>query len=251
MTIQKISVKHLLCTLILALCFLPAIALSTPANSEASAILPVQPTSSAGSMGTSVYLANNFKCTDIPCNIVYSSLSNLSNALNKNVDHKKLIKLIRTQILINFDFMMIVKYSLGEYNNTIPEQQKQEIAKLFKEMLINTYTLQLYKFNHTQIKIVSSNIDDINPNQANVICHVKLKNQTRPIVVEYLLTKTKAGWKIYDVTVDDISVLSSFKMVFDNVISSEGVDGLIMLLKSDEISGQINEVINNQNIAGK
>lgn len=198
---------------------------------------------------TSVSLATSVKCSDEPCLIVQSSLQSLSQALNKGLEYKKLIKLIRSQILVNFDFMMIVKYSLGEYSNSIPEAQKQEIAKLFKEMLINAYTMQLYKFNHTKIKIVSSSIDETNHNQASIICSVKVNNQTRPISVEYLLNKSKSGWKIYDVTVDDVSVLSSFRMVFENVISSEGVNGLITLLKSDELSEQINDAINNQDIS--
>ncbi len=199
---------------------------------------------------TSVSLAASVKCTDEPCLIVQSSLQSLSQALNKGLEYKKLIKLIRSQILVNFDFMMIVKYSLGEYSSSIPEAQKQEIAKLFKEMLINAYTMQLYKFNHAKIKIVSSTIDETNPNQASIICNVKINNQTRPVSVEYLLNKSKSGWKIYDVTVDDVSVLSSFRIVFENVISSEGVDGLITLLKSDELSEQINEAINNQDTSG-
>lgn len=191
------------------------------------------------------------KCDDTPCTIVYSSLSTISNALNRNIEHKKLIKLLRTQILINFDIMSIVKYSLGEYNNSLTESQRQEIAHLFKEMLIRTYTTQLYRFNTAQIKIMSSTIDDLNPSQASILCTARIKDQPQPVMVEYLLNKTKAGWKIYDVIIDDISILSTFKMVFDNIISSEGIDGLISLLKSDEISGQINEVVNNQNSAGE
>jgi phospholipid transport system substrate-binding protein len=92
---------------------------------------------------------------------------------------------------------------------------------------------------------VHSNIDDDNPNIASVICSVKFNNQTSAVTVEYLLNKSKNGWKIYDVTIDDISVLSSFRIVFENVISSEGVEGLIMLLHSNELAEQIDQTINN------
>jgi phospholipid transport system substrate-binding protein len=52
----------------------------------------------------------------------------------------------------------------------------------------------------------------------------------KPVPIDYQMRKTDGGWKIYDITVEGISLVLTYRSEFDQVVKQEGIDGLIKRL---------------------
>ena len=81
----------------------------------------------------------------------------------------------------------------------------------------------------------------VKPADDDVTVKTFVKDSSRkPIAVDYRLAKAASGWKVYDVVVENLSLVTNYRSTFTNEISKTGIDGLIKAL----------EAKNRQNAAG-
>jgi phospholipid transport system substrate-binding protein len=114
------------------------------------------------------------------------------------------------------------------WRSATPEQQK-ELASEFKTLLVRTYSTALvnYKGQRIDYKPLRAKPED---DEVTVKSEVKPSGSTQPVAIDYELEKTANGWKIYDVKVDGISLVTTYRETFATEVRERGIEGLIKSL---------------------
>ncbi len=169
------------------------------------------------------------------CYLVYNTSTHVLSAINQDIPQSQVQSLIQTAIIPQFDFNLITRYALGNnWKLANPEQQTQ-LVDLFKQLLIYTYSSALSKFKNSSIVIIKSTEDT---KKASVITEVKFtnnntQNSNQPIYVEYNLAKiNNDSWKVYDVKIENVSLITTYRNQFNEVVQRSKIDGLIKQLQT-------------------
>ena len=144
-------------------------------------------------------------------------------------DISKLIDWAEKSILKDFDFNRMTRLAVGkDWRQATPEQQKQLVYE-FRKLLIRTFAnafIGIKKDQTIEYKPFKLNPDD----QSVVVKTLILKPGAKPIDVNFSLEKMADSWKVYDVTMAGISLISNYRDAFAQEIHTNGVDGLIKML---------------------
>ena len=176
-------------------------------------------------------------CTDgTPCEVIKSSAQTLSDAVNQNISEKKAVSMIQNSIVPQIDFTIMTRLAMGaQWKQATPDQQTQ-IVGLFKQMLVYSYTNALSKLKGAQVSISSSTISGEKQNKAIVNSSLKMPNNgdsnNQPINIEYDLAKIGSAWKIYDVKIEKVSIVTTYRTQFNDEVQKDGVNGLIAQLQT-------------------
>jgi phospholipid transport system substrate-binding protein len=144
-------------------------------------------------------------------------------------DTKKAADLIEAKIVPHFNFTRMARIAMARnWRSATPEQQ-QQIASEFKTLLVRTYSTALTNYRGQEIdyKPLRAKPDDT---EVTVKSDVKPVGSTQPVSIDYDLEKTETGWKIYDVKVDGVSLVTTYRDTFATEIRDHGIDGLIKSL---------------------
>ena len=140
-------------------------------------------------------------------------------------DRKKALALAEQKILPHVDFREAAKIATGKaWQNATPEQQER-IVNEFRAMLVRIYSNAIGVYRGQTMNVLPVRM-------APGATEVTVKNQYMsagkpPVPVEYAMKKTPAGWMIYDITVEGISLVLTYRAEFENITKTAGVDGLI------------------------
>lgn len=144
-------------------------------------------------------------------------------------DISKLIDWAEKSILKDFDFNRMTRLAVGkDWRQATPEQQKQLVYE-FRKLLIRTFAnafIGIKKEQTIEYKPFKLNPDD----QSVVVKTLILKPGAKPIDVNFSLEKMADSWKVYDVTMAGISLITNYRDAFAQEIHTNGVDGLIKML---------------------
>lgn len=153
---------------------------------------------------------------------------NQDTSLQKG-DISKLIDWAEKSILKDFDFNRMTRLAVGkDWRQATPEQQKQLVYE-FRKLLIRTFAnafIGIKKEQTIEYKPFKLNPDD----QSVVVKTLILKPGAKPIDVNFSLEKMSDSWKVYDVTMAGISLITNYRDAFAQEIHTNGVDGLIKML---------------------
>ncbi len=144
-------------------------------------------------------------------------------------DSKKAADLIETKIVPHFNFMRMTRIAMGRnWRLASPEQQK-DLASEFKTLLVRTYSTALANYRDQQIdyKPLRSKPEDT---EVTVRSDVKQSGSSQPVSIDYEMEKTPNGWKVYDVKVGGVSLVTTYRDTFASEVRERGVDGLIKSL---------------------
>ena len=146
-------------------------------------------------------------------------------------DSKKAADVIETKIVPHFDFIRMTRIAMGRnWRVASPEQQK-ELAGEFKTLLVRTYSTALANYRDQQIdyKPLRSKPEDT---EVTVRSDVKQSGSSQPVSIDYEMEKTPNGWKVYDVKVGGVSLVTTYRDTFAGEVRERGVDGLIKSLST-------------------
>ena len=144
-------------------------------------------------------------------------------------DAAKAADLIEAKIVPHFNFTRMARIAMARnWRTATPEQQKQ-IAAEFKTLLVRTYSTALvnYKGQAINYKPLRAKPED---DEVTVKSEVKPSGSTQPVEIDYEMEKTPAGWKIYDVKVGGVSLVTTYRDTFASEVRERGIDGLIKSL---------------------
>jgi phospholipid transport system substrate-binding protein len=150
-------------------------------------------------------------------------------------DNKKIVALTEEKIVPHFDFERMSRIVLGRNWAKASKEQQTQFTTEFRNLLVRTYSSALAKYRNQTIeyKPLHAAAGDTD---------VTVKTQIvqpggQPVPVDYALIKRDDGWKVYDVVIEGVSLVTNYRGQFANEIKQGGMDGLIQKLADKNKSG--------------
>ena len=143
-------------------------------------------------------------------------------------DKEKALKLAEEKILPHVDFQEATRLAVGRsWAKATPEQRKRLVQE-FRSMLVRTYSNALGTYEGQTVKVLPLRMK---PQDTDVtVRNEYIRQGGKPVLLEYAMHKTPQGWKIYDIVVEGVSLVLTYRSEFDAVVRQDGVDGLIQRL---------------------
>jgi len=143
-------------------------------------------------------------------------------------DREKTIALVQEKVLPHFNFTRMTALAMGiNWRKTSPEQQKLLVEE-FRTLLVRTYSTALTNYRDQKIEYKPLRAQ---PSDTDVTVRSQVRQAgAEPISIDYSLEKTDAGWKVYDVAVSGVSLVTTYRETFAQEVRKAGVDGLIKTL---------------------
>ncbi|MDR0378648.1 MAG: ABC transporter substrate-binding protein [Candidatus Accumulibacter sp.] len=140
----------------------------------------------------------------------------------------KAIALVEAKVLPHFDFQRMTALAMGRDWNKADPEQKKRLTDEFQTLLVRTYSNALtgYKDQTVRYKPANQPAGDGD----TVVKTEILQSGGRPIQLDYSVEKTPDGWKVYDVIVAGVSLVTNYRDAFTQQVRANGVDGLIKML---------------------
>jgi phospholipid transport system substrate-binding protein len=186
--------------------------------------------------------SSNASSNESPSDIVQAAAQGMLKDLDANraeykKDPSKISQLVDKYLLPHFDTDYAARLVLGRYWRTATPDQRKRFVDAFYHSLLNNYGSALTDFTADKLKIFPTKTDP-GADRATVRTEVKRDNGDR-ISVNYSMHKTPEGWKAYDVAIDGISYVNSYREDFGPQIEKQGLDAIIARLEKGEKPGAI------------
>jgi len=171
---------------------------------------------------------------DEPMNVVQTTVNQALNVLrNRSIPLNQRQDQLRQIVNSTFDFKEMARSALGYHWRQITPAQQQEFTDAFVAFIQDSYLGKINEYTDQQVQFVTTKSLGQGYAQVNTDI-VKPGGNSDPIKVNYLLEQEGSTWKIYDVTVDAISIIANYRNQFNRVMNNQGYDTLIKDLKSKQ-----------------
>jgi len=173
-----------------------------------------------------------------PDELLKTATQQMIKALN---DHRGDIKkdprvvnqLVEEILLPHIDIIATSKWVLSRHWRTASKQQKKDFIRQFRSLLLRFYSTALATYLNNGDSVISEDMFKFQPLRAasdakrvtvNSIVHPA---SGKDVPIKYSLHLTRKGWKVYDVSVEGVSMVSTYRTSFDSEIKRKGLDGVI------------------------
>jgi phospholipid transport system substrate-binding protein len=144
-------------------------------------------------------------------------------------DQQRIREVVETKLLPNFDFERITALAMGRnWRQATPEQQKQLVDQ-FRQLLVRTYSGALTQYRNQTMDYKPMRGDPA-ATEVTVRTEVVRQGGQAPVPIDYSMAKGPSGWKVYDVIVGGVSLVTNYRDEFNEQIKNGGVDNLIKTL---------------------
>jgi phospholipid transport system substrate-binding protein len=146
-------------------------------------------------------------------------------------DKRERLALAEEKILPHVDFAEATRLAASAaWGRASPVQQVQMVSA-FRAMLVRTYSNTIDAYRNQPMRVLP----------AKTVLHAKeavvhseyVRPGEAPVGVEYAMRKSAGEWKIYDIAVEGVSLVLTYRPLFDHVTRTEGVDGLVRRLRQN------------------
>lgn len=140
---------------------------------------------------------------------------------------------LRETLMPRFDWNEMAKQTLGKHWDAASARQSEFIAA-FTEFLGNSYAGKIGSYKDEKIIYLNEAVDH---DQAQVKTKI-VSSRGEPTAITYQLHRIDDEWKIYDVVVEDISLVVNFRSQFSRILAKGGFDDLLRQLKEKELNSK-------------
>ncbi len=166
-----------------------------------------------------------------PDALVKSTVNDVLTVLKQNKDKRTLLDLAEQKVLPNFDFAEMTRLAVGRAWRDASDAQKKALENAFRTLLVNTYTAALTQAAKSDQTVEVKPVR-VQPDQKDVVVKTLVKEPGRsPIPIDYSMRRTASGWKVYDVVVENLSLVTNYRGSFSSEVARDGIDGLIKALE--------------------
>jgi phospholipid transport system substrate-binding protein len=143
-------------------------------------------------------------------------------------NQKKTVALVEDKVLPHFNFNRMTALAMGPNWRKATSEQQTQLVEQFRTLLVRTYSsaLSAYRNQVIEFKPLRAQAADT---EVTVRSDVKQAGG-EPVTIDYSMEKTSGGWKVYDVAVGGVSLVTTYRDTFTNEIRTSGIDGLIKAL---------------------
>ena len=155
-------------------------------------------------------------------------------------NHKKAIGLVEAKVLPHFNFSHMTQLAMArDWRQASPVQQKT-LTDEFHTLLVRTYSKALTEYKSQTVDYKPLKMQ---PADADVKVRTEIKQSGgKPIQLDYYLEKQDRAWKVYDIEVGGISLITNYRESFASEVRQGGIDGLIKSLQTKNKSGETTPV---------
>jgi phospholipid transport system substrate-binding protein len=168
---------------------------------------------------------------------VISRIESQRSALEANPS--QVYDLVNELVIPHFDFISMSKWVLGKNWKSANEAQRSEFIEQFKTLLVRTYARALLEYSGQEVKYFPV---EQNPKSNLAVVKTELTSSgAQPFPVAYRMHQKNEQWKVVDVAVDGVSLVSTYRGSFATQIKKNGFDALIQQLadKNDKLAKNI------------
>lgn len=143
-------------------------------------------------------------------------------------NQKKVLQLVEAKVLPHFNFARMTQLAMGRnWRQANPDQQKLLVDE-FRTLLVRTYTSAFTQYRNQTVEYRAPRMS---PADTDVVVQSFIKQPGGPpVAVDYSMEKTAAGWKVYNVKIEGVSLVENYRTTFNTEVQRSGVDGLIRSL---------------------
>ena len=150
---------------------------------------------------------------------------------DKNIleaDSKEMLNLVSEYVFPVFDFNIISRWVLGKAWVSADDETRQVFIDQFRKLLVRTYATALLQFSDQTIEYpeVAQKVGS-----RAVVVRQDISTSNTKISIIYKLYKKAGAWRVFDVSIDGVSLVKTYRASFGSMITDQGLDGLIVMLQ--------------------
>ncbi len=151
------------------------------------------------------------------------------DAFSRTDKQTRIEQLFVDKVDINF----VARFVLGKHWRTATPQQQKEYVTAYRPFILKNYAGRLAKYSGQTYELRGSR----NDGDASIVTMEIIDPQGQNVMVDYRLRSEGGGFKVVDITVEGVSLLTTQRSEFNGIVERKGVDGLIAALKS-QVAGK-------------
>jgi len=177
------------------------------------------------------FVGASLAANNAPDALVKSTVEEVLSVIHQTKDKNALRKLAEEKVLPRFDFKQMTQLAVGTAWKKASPQQQQALESSFRTLLVNTYTgsLSLAAVGDSKVEV-----KPVRPSGDNdtVVKTVVTQSGKPPVSIDYRMENNPEGWKVYDVLVEGVSLVTTYRGSFSQEVQQSGIDGLIKVLEA-------------------
>ena len=143
-------------------------------------------------------------------------------------DRDKALKLAEQKILPHIDFEEATRLAASRAWPQASAEQRARLVSEFRSMLVRTYSNAISVYSGRDARFLPSRSK--RGGAEATVRYEFARSGGGPVQITYDMRMTERGWKIYDISVEGISLVLTYRTEFDGIVKQEGIDGLIRRL---------------------
>lgn len=147
-------------------------------------------------------------------------------AIRDNPDSMQ--ELVERIVVPHVDMQAVGRWMLAQHWRKAPPEQRQRFLEEFRKLIVRTYAAALAEFTDgAKIRYISEQVSE-DGTQARVRTHIPLPGNAKPVDISYRLRRDEDGpWKVYDVAVEGVSMVATYRTTLRSRLERAGLDALI------------------------
>jgi phospholipid transport system substrate-binding protein len=141
---------------------------------------------------------------------------------------RKLLELVDTKVLPHFNFTRMTMLAVGRPWRDATPAQRGRLVQEFRTLLVRTYSTALAQYSNQTIEVKPAAAKP-GDSEATVRTQI-IQPGGQPIAMDYRMEHTPQGWKVFDVSIEGVSIVTTYRSSFATEVSKGGIDGLIKSL---------------------
>jgi phospholipid transport system substrate-binding protein len=145
-------------------------------------------------------------------------------------DRQRAMRLAEEKVLPYIDFEEATRLAVGRaWSQATPEQKKKLVSE-FRNMLVRTYSNAIEGYQGQTLKVMPSRGSKQNAQDEATVRTQFVRSGGKPLPIEFQMRRVGQDWKVYDIAVEGISLVLTYRSEFDALVKQHGIDGLIKRL---------------------
>jgi phospholipid transport system substrate-binding protein len=149
-------------------------------------------------------------------------------------DRQKATKLAEEKVLPYIDFQYATRLAVGRSWRQASSEQRSRLVSEFRNMLVRTYSNSVQAYEGQTLKVLPSRGKSDSADEATVRTQF-VRAGGQPLPIDFAMHKAGNAWKVYDITVEGVSLVLTYRSEFDAIVKQQGIDGLIQALAQKNI----------------
>jgi len=166
-----------------------------------------------------------------PDALVKSAVNEVLGVIKHNKDQNTLLDLAEKKVVAHFDFRQMTQLALGRSWSQATPAQQEALERAFRTLLVRTYTAALSQSSgetRVEVKPAALKAGDTE----TVVRTLAFEPGRKPVQIDYRMRNASGGWKVYDVVVENLSLVTNYRSTFQSEITRSGIDGLIRTIEA-------------------